>query len=239
MTDRTIPAGRATAALATATLGLLTALAIPAQAQAQTQAGPQAGAIVVRLGGTEITPQVKSGNLSAPSLPGTQIDVGSANQVSGGIAYAVTRNFWIDLPIGLPFEHDIRAAGAIAGAGKLAQTKALPVTLVAQWRFEPVAGIRPFVGAAAVHARFNDTEGTPVLTALTGGTPARPTSLSLKNATGPGLQLGLAFPVTERVGFELSLMKVWLKTTGTLSTGQRIDVRLDPIAASAALSWRF
>lgn len=228
--QRTRPAARR--AFAAVALASAATAAAPALAQ-------QAGDIVVRAGLTHIGPQVQSGDLSAPSLPGTKIDIGGATGLSGGVAWAITRHWWLDLPLGLPFEHDVLAAGAIAGAGKLGEVKALPITLVLQYRLDPVGGVTPFVGAAAVHARFGDTQSTAALTALTGGSPARPTTLALKNATGPGVQLGLAFPAGPRLGVEISLLKAWLKTTGTLSTGQTIEARLDPIAASFALTWKF
>ena len=57
--------------------------------------------------------------MSAPSLPSTQVDVRSATSLSGGITYAVTDQLSLDLPVALPFKHDIVGAGAIAGVGKI------------------------------------------------------------------------------------------------------------------------
>ena len=53
----------------------LATLALAGAAQAQV-----AGTWSVRLGATHISPQVKSGDLSAPSFPGTKVDVGSASR---------------------------------------------------------------------------------------------------------------------------------------------------------------
>ena len=57
---------------------LLALAATGAQAQ-------QAGARLARIGVTNISPQVSSGDLTAPCLPGTKIDVGDATQLSGGL----------------------------------------------------------------------------------------------------------------------------------------------------------
>src|SRR3954464_293941 len=87
-----------------------------------------AGSWLGRVGVTNINPQVSSGNLSAPSLPGTKVDIQDATSLSGGITYMWTDNWAIDLPLALPFKHDIVGDGAIAGAGKLGDVKALPIT---------------------------------------------------------------------------------------------------------------
>src|SRR3954468_14390133 len=87
-------------------------------AQAQT-----AGSWMARIGATMISPDVKSGDLSAPSLPGTKVDVNDNTQLGGGITYMVTDNFAIDLPLALPYYHELTGAGAIAGAGKIGEVR--------------------------------------------------------------------------------------------------------------------
>ena len=58
-----------------------------------------AGTWLGRLGMTTIAPQVSSGDMSAPSFPGTKSDVSSASQVSGGVTYMYTDNFSVDVPL--------------------------------------------------------------------------------------------------------------------------------------------
>ena len=67
-------------------------------AQAQTS-----GRWMGRVGVTNINPQVSSGDLTAPSLPGTKIDVEDATQLSGGITYMLNDRWSIDVPLALPF----------------------------------------------------------------------------------------------------------------------------------------
>jgi outer membrane protein len=212
-------------------------LALCAGASAQAQS---AGSIGVRAGATLIMPSVNSGDLSAPSLAGTKVDVTNAAQVSGGISYSITDNLVFDVPLALPFKHKIEGAGAIAGTGKLADVKALPVTLLLQWRFGAAnASWRPFVSAGVVHARFGDSKATAALSGLTGGTPSNPTTLALKNATGPALQVGVVADLQGPWGLAAEVTKARLKTQGRLSTGQTIDVRLDPLAVAVGVSYRF
>jgi outer membrane protein len=199
-----------------------------------------AGSIGVRAGATLIMPSVSSGDLSAPSLAGTKIDIGDATQVSGGISYSITDNLVFDVPLALPLKHKIEGAGAIAGTGKLADVKALPVTLMLQWRFGAAnASWRPFISVGAVYARFGDSKATAALSGLTGGTPSNPTTLAMRSATGPAVQVGVVADLQGPWGLTAEGTKARLKTQGRLSTGQKIDVRIDPLAVAVGVSYRF
>ncbi|TXI18648.1 MAG: OmpW family protein [Roseateles sp.] len=199
-----------------------------------------AGNFVVYGGAVQVRPQVDSGDLSAPSLAGTKIDVNKASAFVGGITYYWTDNISIDLPIGAPFKHDIVGAGAIAGVGRLGTVKSMPITLLGQYRFgSPTSTLRPFIGAGYTYGRFFKPEATAVLSGITGGTPANPTLLSLKSAGGPTVELGTAWRLTQDWSASLSLTKTFIKTTGQLSTGQRIDATLDPVSIKFGIGYKF
>jgi outer membrane protein len=217
---------------------LLTAvalLALAASAQAQS-----AGSIVVYGGAAQIKPEVQSGDLSAPSLVGTKIDVKKASQFVGGVTYYWTDSISIDVPIGPGFKHDVVGAGAIDGVGKIGDVHALPVTLLGQYRFgEAKSMVRPFVGAGLTYARFYKPKSTAVLSGITGGTPSNPTLLSMKSTAGPTLQLGVAVNLTPQISADLAFTKTFIKTTGHLSTGQSIDATLDPTAIRFGIGYAF
>jgi len=203
--------------------------------QAQT-----AGSLMARIGATQISPSVTSGNLSPPAFFGTQADVGNATQLGGGVTYMVTNNWSVDLPLALPFKHDITGAGAIAGVGKIGEVKALPVSLFAQYRFgEANAKFRPYVGAGPTYAKFFKERSTNTLTALTGGTPANPTTLSIESKLAPTVQLGATLAINERWFVDAMVAKTWLKTTNTLSTGQKLDITLNPTTFALAVGYRY
>jgi len=221
-------------ALATAVAlaaGLLTA----AGAQAQS-----AGTLMLRGGATEIKPHVSSGDLSAPSFVGTQIDIRSDTRFAGGVSYMLTDHISIDAPLSLPFKHDINGAGAIAGVGKIGEVRALPITLLGQYRFmEATSAFRPYLGAGITYAKFYKARSTAALSALTGGTPSDPTTISVKSKFAATLQLGAAYALTDRWFVEADLTHTFLKTRATLSTGQTIDAKLDPDSYSIAIGYRF
>jgi len=215
----------------------LLALAVAAGTAAQAQT---AGSWSVRVGATQISPSVTSDDLTAPSFAGTKADVGDASQLGGGVTYMLTNNVALDLPLALPFNHEITGAGAIAGVGKIGETKVLPASLFVQYRFgEPNAKVRPYVGAGPTFARFFKERSTNTLTALTGGTPANPTTLSIENKLAPSIQIGAVFALNDRWFVDVMAAKTFLKTRNTLSTGQTLDIRLNPTTVSLAVGYRY
>lgn len=218
------------------TLLVASALATIAFAPAFAQ---KTGSWSASVGVTQIAPDVTSGNLSAPSLPNTQVDIDSNTQITGALNYAMTDNIVINLPLGLGFKHKVSGANAIAGVGVIATTKALPITLLGQYRFGTAnAAFRPFVGAGLSYVVFYDETGTSVLTALTnpGGAP---TTLRFKDKLAPTLQLGAVYNINERWYVEGNYTKTFLKTVGTLSTGQTLPAKLNPNGYTFQVGYKF
>ena len=195
---------------------------------------------MLRAGVAQISPDVTSGDLSAPSIAGTKIDVRSNTQPGGGITWMWTDYVSIDLPLSSPFKHEIVGDGAIAGVGKIGEVKALPMTLLAQYRFcEALCDFRPYLGIGPTYARFYKARGTAALTALTGGLPSNPTTVTVDSKWGVTAQAGLAWRLGGRWQLDGFVAKTALKTRATLSTGQSIDTKLDPWTYSLAVGYRF
>lgn len=213
----------------------LAVLAACGAAQAQS-----AGSWSVRVGATHIAPQTRSDDLTAPSFPGTKVDVGSASALTGGITYMLTDNWALDLPVGLPFKHTFYGDGAIAGVGKLGETKVVPATLFAQYRFgEANAAFRPYVGLGVTYSKFFKNRSTAALTAVTGGTPANPTTANIDNKFGLTPQVGFVWNFNDRMFLDVAYYKSLLKTTSHLSSGQSIGMRLNPDVVAVGIGWRF
>jgi len=210
-------------------------LACAAAAQAQT-----AGTWMVRAGGTTITPNVSSGDLTAPSLAGTKSSINSSTRFSGGITYMVDDNFSIDVPLAVPFQHDISGDGAIAGVGKIADVKALPATVLAQWRFmDANSAFRPYVGLGITYAAFYAARSTSTLTAISGGTPSNPTTLSIDSKWAASVQLGVSLAIDKNWFVDANYTYTPLSTRTTLSSGQTLDAKIDPSSVSLAIGYKF
>jgi outer membrane protein len=213
----------------------LTSLTLSTSAHAQSQ-----GSWLVRGGIMQLAPQVNSGTLSAPSLPGAQTSVSNSTQVAGGVTYMLSNSVAIDLPLALPFKHNLYGAGSIAGVGKIGDTKAIPATVMVQYRFgEAGALFRPYLGLGVTYAKFDGEHSTAALTALTGGTPQSPTSISIQSKFATTLQFGGSYKIDERWFVDAAITKTPLKTRNTLSTGQTLDIALNPIGISLGVGMRY
>jgi len=213
-------------------LGVLACAAAAAHAQS-------AGTWMIKLGVNNINPQVRSGDLSAPSLPDTKIDVKDATSAIVTLAYMYTDNISFELYGGLPYKHDVVGDGSISGVGKIGSLKQISPTLFGQYRFLAAdAPLRPYVGVGVTWAHFYDEQSSATMTALTnpGGPPTR---FSASSAWGVSPEIGATFRINEKWFVEGSYTKTLLKTRGTLSTGQTIDVVLDPNCFTFQVGYKF
>jgi len=215
------------------------ALAAALLASAGAAMAQSAGTWMVKGGINNIDPQVKSGDLSAPSVPGTKVDVKSATSAIFTATYMMTDNCSVEFYAGLPYKHDIVGDGAIKGVGKIGSVKQVSPTLFGQYRFMPASSaFRPYVGLGLTYAHFYGEEGSGTLTALTNpGGP--PTKLSASSAFGISPQAGLSFKVSDRWFVDAAVIKTYIKNTTTLSTGQKIDTKLDPLSTNVSVGYRF
>ena len=217
--------------LAALAAGLLAACAAHAQG---------AGSLTVRVGATDVTPDTRSGTLSAPSFAGTRAAVGSNLQPTAGVTWMWTSNVAFDVPLTAGYKHDITGDGAVAGVGKLGEIKSHPATVLVKYRFgAPDAAVRPYVGAGPTYARLHGARSTLALTALTGGTPTSPTTFSMESKWTATGQVGLAWRLGGKWSLDTAVLYTPLKTRMTLSTGQTLDASLDPTSVSVGVGYRF
>ncbi len=215
------------------------ALTAAAMTLAASVSAQSAGQWAVKAGVGEIKPHVDSGDTTAPALPGTKADVGPGTQAIFSVAYGLTDHLTAELELGLPFRHKLYGAGAIAGTGQLASVKVLPPAALLQYRFfKPDALFRPYVGVGAAYAYFADETGSGQLTAIT-QTGSAPVTFSIKGKVAPTVQAGLAININARWFADFSYTKSRLKTVVSYSTGQTMDIRLDPSSVSMGIGYKF
>ena len=215
-------------------------LAVAALLTAGSSFAQSAGTWMARVGVTTIAPQVSSGYLSAPDfMGGTKADVGSSTQLSGGITYMWTDHIAIDVPVATPFKHKLIGDGAIKGAGDVGEVQALPFVVFLQYRFmEANAKFRPYLGLGATYAYFFNEQGSGTLTALTnpGGPPTKLT-VDSKFALTP--QIGATVAIGDKWFVDFHLSKSYLSTTTHFSTGQHLDIALDPVSYGIDVGYKF
>jgi len=116
----------------------------------------------------------------------------------------------------------------------------LPITLLGQYRFlAPDSMLRPYAGAGVTYVKHYKAQSTAALSVLTGGTPANPTTIEIKSKFAATVQLGASFAIDKRWFVDANVMHTFLKTRATLSTGQTLDMKVDPNSFSLAVGYTF
>lgn len=216
-------------------LALAAAMTVAGSASAQS-----AGQWTVMAGVNKITPKADSGDISAPALPGSKVDVGSDTQPVITPTYGYTDNLSVQASLGLPSKHELSGAGAIAGTGKLGTVKALLPTVFGQYRFfEPKSMVRPYVGLGLTYAYFFDATGSGQLTSVTNIGSTTPTTFKFDNKFAVIGQIGVAVSFGDRWFADLSFTKTKLKTAMNFSSGQHVDIRLDPATIGFGVGYKF
>lgn len=210
-----------------------------AMVMASSASAQSAGTWTAKVGINKITPKVDSGDLSAPALPGTKADVKPDTKPIFTIAYMLTDNISAELDLGVPYKHDLIGAGAIAGTGKLGSAEVLPPTAFIQYRFfQPSAMIRPYAGVGVTYAYFQKETGSGQMTALlsTGGSGE---TYKLDNKLTVSFQVGATWAFNERWFADVAVVKTPLKTTAHFTTGQTQEIKLNPLAVSVGIGYKF
>ncbi|KIO37335.1 outer membrane protein OmpW [Shewanella sp. cp20] len=146
-----------------------------------TASAHQAGDIIVRAGGAVVAPNESSEDVAGFG----EFNISSNTQLGLNFGYMLTDNVGIELLAATPFSHDV----SLKGVGKIAETKHLPPTLVAQYYFGSAdAKLRPYIGAGVNFTNFFDSEFTNDLDGAL-------TDLSLSNSWGLAAQVGIDYQV--------------------------------------------
>jgi len=205
--------------------------AVASHASAQSE-----GIWSAKAGYNQFRPQVSSGDITG--VPGAKVDVDKGGAIFGSVSYMLTDNVSGEFAFGIPPKLDIKGDGVIAQAGKIADTKVWSPILVAQYRFGSASSMfRPYVGVGATYVKFTDVATTPILSALTN--PGGGTSASIDSAWGTVAQLGITYNFGGKWFLDSSIVPMRLKSTAHLSTGQKVDVKVNPILVNLAVGLRF
>jgi outer membrane protein len=211
------------------------ALAVATGAQAQSK-----GQFTVSVGANMLKPNVESGFISAPALPGSQGDIGKDTQPVAVITYGLTDNISVETAIGTPYKHKLYGSGAIAGTGQLGTVEALPAIALLQYRFfSPTSMVRPFVGIGLAYAMFQKETGSFAMTALTNPGGGTPTTFRVDNKWTYAGQLGLQFNINEKWFANAAYIKTKLRTDVHFSTNQNQHMKLDPDSYILSVGYKF
>ncbi|WP_417763771.1 outer membrane protein OmpW [Shewanella sp.] len=150
----------------------------------------QAGDIIVRAGAVVVAPNESSDHVVTPDLGDLgEFSVDNDTQLGLNFGYMLTDNIGIELLAATPFSHDI----SLAGIGKVAETKHLPPTLVAQYYFGTAQSkLRPYIGIGVNYTNFFDSK-------ITNDVGGKLSNLSMENSWGLAGQVGLDYQLTDNL----------------------------------------
>lgn len=194
----------------------------------------------IQAGINKVAPKVQSGDLTAPALPGTKVGVDNDTRPILSANYQYNDHVAAELILGAPYTHTLYGDGAIAGVGAIGRVDVLPPTIMGQYRFlDAQAKWRPYVGLGLTYAYFRNATGSGALTALTNTGSATSTTFSVNSAWGISPQIGVIYELQDTWFADLSITKTYLKTQANFSTGQTIDVTLNPVSIGFSLGRHF
>ena len=158
----------------------------------------QAGDIIVRAGAVVVAPSESSD----PVATFGEFQISNNTQLGLNFGYMLTDNFGVELLAATPFSHDV----SLAGVGKIAETKHLPPTLVAQYYFgNAQSALRPYVGVGVNYTNFFDNEFTNDLNGAL-------TDLSMSTSWGLAAQAGIDYQVNKNWSVNASVWYAQIST---------------------------
>lgn len=199
---------------------VLLGFALPAQAIKQ-------GDWLVRAGAGYVSPNDSSGDISG--APGAKVGVDSGTSLAFTVTYMLRDNLGIELLGALPFKHDITGQGTLSGAGKVAEVKHVPPTLMLAYHFAPQASTRPYAGVGVNYTKFIDEKTTGALAG---------TSISLSSSTGLAAEAGVDIDINPDWFFNASIWYIDINTTASTALGS-VDVEIDPWVLMVGVGKRF
>lgn len=181
-----------------------------------------------RIGASMVDPDSSSGTVGG--APGSGVEVDDDTQLSFTLGYMMTANIGIEVLGALPFKHEIRGTGTLAGLGEIAETKHLPPTVSVQYYFMPQGAVRPYVGAGVNYTYFFDEETKGALAG---------TSIDLDDSWGLAGQVGVDIDISNNWFVNADGRYIDIDTEARLGTGEQVDVQIDPWVFTLAVGRRF
>ena len=139
------------------------------------------------------------------------------------VTYFFNKNVAAELVLTVPQKQTVNASSL----GDIGTFKHLPPTLLAQYHFTDFNGFKPYVGAGINYTKISSVD-------LLGGGATLDS-----HSWGGALQVGVDIPLDKNWSLNFDVKKIYIKTdvyTGTTNTG---TLKLDPVAASVGIGYRF
>ena len=222
---------------------------LPWSALAQTTANDFWSGTHVRAGFAHLNPGTGSGTSFAhvPPAPlaGLGVDISKETLLFFSVAKDITPQLEIELAAGLPPTHDIsvRVAPETPVLGQfdgrvLARVRQVAPNLYLNYKFGDAQSTwRPFVGLG-----LNYTHLSPRSVSAVGSNMGSVVDLRVGSSWGLAAQAGVSYRINDRWSVQATVATFRVKSRLTVRAGgveRSVNMRMNPVAAAAALSYRF
>lgn len=205
----------------------------------------------VRMGYTHLAPNSSATDAVGPLLPappsGVSLKVDSQSTLFFSLARDINPNVEVELALGLPPTHDVRAELSPAlppnvqklNGQVIAKVRQIAPTLFVNYKFgEASSAFRPFVGLGVNYTNFDKRESTALGNLLNGG----PTDIRLTDSWGMAAQAGLNYRINDKWSLNAAVLTARVKTHLTATTAgqaRKIDIRFRPTVFTLSAGYVF
>ncbi len=186
-------------------------------------AGSVTGAYAQASGDSPWMVRVRSVHLDSSNKDSTPLGLSINNKTFGevDVTYFLSPNLAAELVLTTPQKQTVYANGSEIGS-----FKHLPPSLLLQYHFTDLEGIKPYVGAGINYTRFSDV--------------ALPEGVGLdSHSWGWALQAGLDIPLDRNWSINLDVKKAYIRSDVYVAGSSIGRLKVDPILYAVGLGYRF
>lgn len=168
--------------------------------------------------------------LAGGPVPGSNVRIGNATSATVDIGYFFTPNIAADLFLGVPATAEIDGAGPLEPIGTLAKVNYGPVILSAQYHFNNLGKVHPYLGVGVGRIVFLNERDRALA------------NFSIDDSWAPAAQVGVRYELDTAWMLNADVRYVPFSTHATGSLGGvpvRTSLDIDPILANVGVSYRF
>lgn len=168
--------------------------------------------------------------LAGGPVPGSNVRIGDATSATIDIGYFFTANVAGNLFLGIPPIAEIDGAGSLDPLGTLAKVSYGPIILSAQYHFNNLGKVHPYLGVGVGRIVFLNERDRALA------------NFSIDDSWAPAAQVGARYKLGAAWMLNADVRYVPFSTHATGSLGGaavRTKLEIDPILASVGVTYRF
>jgi outer membrane protein len=168
--------------------------------------------------------------LGGGRVPGSDVSIDDVSSATVDVGYFFTPNVAGDLFLGVPPTAKIDGAGSIGALGALAEVDFGPVILSAQYHFNGLGQVHPYLGLGVGRIVFLNKNGRAL------------TDFHIEDSWAPAVQAGVRYDLNPAWMLNADIRYVPFSTDASGSLGGvpvQATLHFKPILANVGLTYRF